>query len=32
MASVYATGRITHNSNGRPWQASRGWSVTVEEV
>lgn len=26
------TGMITHRSNGQPWQASRGWTITVEEI
>jgi hypothetical protein len=26
------TGRITHQSSGQPWQASRRWTVTIEEV
>ena len=26
------TGRITHQSSGQPWQASRRWTVTIEEI
>ncbi len=26
------TGRITHRSSGQPWQATRTWTLTVEEI